>query len=262
MGKPAVGYQGMTAGKKTQKKSKRWIAAIASAMAAVIFIQTPVWSAKSLFERVTKTVVVSRKIPFETTYIDLPNQYKGYTELVSEGVMGEKIIEAQVVYEGQQAVQVTSLKATDAAQPINRVVKRGTKVLRSRTADGSVWKVSFRHPLKNRGWLSADFYDYPGHNGIDYAAPYGTPVYASAEGKVTLARWYGEYGWCVILQHADGVETLYAHNSRLLVRVGQTVKQGEKIAEVGSTGNSTGNHLHFELRVNGKFYDPLIYIDQ
>ena len=108
----------------------------------------------------------------------------------------------------------------------------------------------------------ADFYDYPHHNGIDLAAPYGTPVYAAAEGVVEQAGWYGEYGICVILRHADGSRTLYGHNSSVSVSVGQTVKQGEKIANVGSTGNSTGNHLHFEIRVDGRMIDPLVYLDQ
>ncbi|WP_368236678.1 M23 family metallopeptidase, partial [Anaerotruncus rubiinfantis] len=94
------------------------------------------------------------------------------------------------------------------------------------------------------------------------AAPRGTPVYAAAEGKVSLAGWYGEYGRCVIIDHADGSQTLYGHNSALMVSAGQTVKQGQKIAEVGSTGNSTGNHLHLELRVGSRFLDPLIYLDQ
>lgn len=147
------------------------------------------------------------------------------------------------------------------ARPVDQVVKRGTRVLRSETADGSRWVSSFIRPLKT-GWLSADFYDYPHHNGIDLAAPHGTPVYAAAQGRVVLAGWYGEYGKCVIIEHADGSRTLYGHNSSLDVSVGQEVKQGEKIANVGSTGNSTGNHLHFEIRIGSSFLDPLVYIDK
>lgn len=86
----------------------------------------------------TKTVTVTEKIPFETTYVDLPNTYRGYTELVSEGVMGERQVEAQVIYEGDQVVRVVSIKTTETGRPVNQVVRRGTKLLRTPTADGSV----------------------------------------------------------------------------------------------------------------------------
>lgn len=264
MEKPAVKQQATTAGKSTKRLKKY----IASAGAGTAFLLLCAFSPKMQAEALTppaqetKTVTVTEKIPFETTYVDLPNTYRGYTELVSEGVMGERQVEAQVIYEGDQVVRVVSIKTTETGRPVNQVVRRGTKLLRTPTADGSVWKTSFANPLKTRGWLSADFYDYHGHNGIDLAAPYGTPVYAAAGGTVELSGWYGEYGRCVIIGHSDGSKTLYGHNSKLNVSVGQTVKQGEKIAEVGSTGNSTGNHLHFEIRVGGTFLDPLVYMDK
>lgn len=90
-----------------------------------------------------------------------------------------------------------------------------------------------------------------GYNGIDLAAPVGTPIIASAEGHVIAAKsggWNAGYGNYVVVRHANGTQTLYAHASRVLVYVGQHVLKGEKIAEVGSTGNSTGPHLHFEIR--------------
>ncbi len=264
MEKPAVKQRKTTAGNPTERLKKY----IASAGAGVAFLLlcafSPGMQAEALTPpaQETKTVTVTEKIPFETTYIDLPNTYRGYTELVSEGVMGERQVEAQVIYEGDKMVRVVSIKTTETGQPVNQVIRRGTKLLRTQTVDGSVWKTSFANPLKTKGWLSADFYDYHAHNGIDLAAPYGTPVYAAAGGTVELSGWYGEYGRCVIIGHADGSKTLYGHNSKLNVSVGQTVKQGEKIAEVGSTGNSTGNHLHFEIRVGGTFLDPLVYMDK
>ncbi len=91
------------------------------------------------------------------------------------------------------------------------------------------------------------------HRGIDIAAPIGTPIVAAAEGKVVTAGWNsGGYGNLLKLQHADGSLTLYAHNKRLLVRTGQRVEQGQRIAEMGSTGRSTGPHLHFEIHPNGR----------
>lgn len=207
----------------------------------------------------TVTVVKAFPIPFETDYIDVPERYKGFTEILRPGVQGERRVLAQVLYEGDRPVRVVSIKAEDTGKPVRQVARRGTKVLRTPHIEGR-WEASFIRPL-NTGWLSADFYDYPHHNGIDLAAPFGTPVYAAAGGKVVLAGWYGEYGRCVILEHPDGARTLYAHNSRLHVYPGQWVRQGEQIADVGSTGNSTGNHLHFEIRTPEGFLDPLLYLE-
>lgn len=98
------------------------------------------------------------------------------------------------------------------------------------------------------------------HEGIDIAAPTGTPVWAAAAGTVIHSGWLGGYGLLVVVDHGNGVATAYAHNSSLLVAVGQNVSQGETIALVGSTGNSSGPHVHFEVRVNGVAVDPLLYL--
>lgn len=98
------------------------------------------------------------------------------------------------------------------------------------------------------------------HAGLDIAAPYGTTIKAAAAGTVTFSGNAGDgFGNYVIVSHGNGVTTVYAHCSELLVSAGQSVSQGEAIARVGSTGNSTGNHLHFEVRKNGVTYDPQYY---
>jgi murein DD-endopeptidase MepM/ murein hydrolase activator NlpD len=89
------------------------------------------------------------------------------------------------------------------------------------------------------------------HKGIDIAGPVGTPINSAAEGIVIFAGWNGGYGNLVEIKHADGTTTRYGHNSRLMVSAGQTVAQGQQISEMGSTGHSTGSHLHFEIRPNG-----------
>lgn len=99
------------------------------------------------------------------------------------------------------------------------------------------------------------------HQGLDLAIPTGTPVRASAAGTVSQAGNAGTYGLLVIIKHANGIETRYAHNSKLNVKVGQYVKQGDIIAYSGNTGRSTGPHLHFEIRVNGQPQDPLKWIN-
>ena len=95
------------------------------------------------------------------------------------------------------------------------------------------------------------------HKGVDIAASAGSPIGAVEGGVVTHAGWRGNYGNAVLVQHPDGTESLYGHCESLRVRVGQTVKPGQTIATVGSTGRSTGPHLHFELRENGEQVDPL-----
>ncbi|MEC7240757.1 MAG: M23 family metallopeptidase [Myxococcota bacterium] len=98
------------------------------------------------------------------------------------------------------------------------------------------------------------------HAGIDVAAPRGTPVYAVASGWVQSARYNSGYGRILVIDHGFGIETLYAHNSSLLVRKGERVEAGQLIATVGSTGQSTGPHLHFELLIDGQAVDPLDYL--
>jgi murein DD-endopeptidase MepM/ murein hydrolase activator NlpD len=122
------------------------------------------------------------------------------------------------------------------------------------SASGFIWPVS--------GPVTSGFGPRWGrmHEGIDIAVPTGTPVVASAAGTVIVAGWMGGYGNLVVIDHGGGVATAYAHNSGVAVGSGQAVAQGQAIAYAGSTGNSTGPHVHFELRVNGAAVDPLGYL--
>ena len=98
------------------------------------------------------------------------------------------------------------------------------------------------------------------HTGIDIGVPTGTSVKAAAAGTVTFAGWKGSLGNLVVISHGNGVQTYYGHNSRLVVKAGQKVSQGDVVAKAGSTGRSTGPHVHFEVRVNGSSYNPLGYV--
>lgn len=126
----------------------------------------------------------------------------------------------------------------------------------------------FIYPLKDFHNISSPYgYRYSPttgkyelHSGTDFPAPKGTPVLASMDGIVQKAGWLGGYGNCVVLKHNAQFVTYYAHNTSLVVKVGDQVKQGQIIAYVGSTGNSTGPHCHFEIRVSGKTADPMSYL--
>ena len=123
--------------------------------------------------------------------------------------------------------------------------------------------------MPSSGWLTSAFsqmrahpilhIDRP-HEGIDVVAPAGTPIEAPAAGTVISAGWSTGYGNTVTIDHGFGLVTRYAHASRLLVRPGQRVRRGERIALVGNTGLATGPHLHYEVHVNGKPVDPLRYV--
>ncbi len=108
-----------------------------------------------------------------------------------------------------------------------------------------------------RSW---DPYSHNGHSGIDIGVPSGTPIHACADGVVVLSGGYGGYGYAVMISHGSGLQSLYGHNSSLLVRVGQHVKKGQVIARAGSTGFSTGPHCHFEVRKNGTAVNPMNYL--
>ena len=99
-----------------------------------------------------------------------------------------------------------------------------------------------------------------GHSGMDLAVPTGTPIRAALPGTVTVSKYHSSYGYYVVIEQADGLSTLYAHNSSLLALVGQTVEAGDIISLSGSTGRSTGPHLHFEVKVNGERTNPRYYL--
>ena len=118
------------------------------------------------------------------------------------------------------------------------------------------------HPIKDNFRYTSGFgmrWGRP-HNGIDMAAPHRTPIYATADGVVTRAGWYGAYGRVVYIKHANNTETRYAHLAKIRVKKGQKVSRGKRIGDMGNSGRSTGTHLHYEIRVNGRPINPMKYI--
>ncbi len=154
----------------------------------------------------------------------------------------------------------------DQLQAISREWEAKIFELQARLSFKRVGKLAFQWPV--RGPITSPYgmrwhpilNKYKGHNGLDVAAPTGRSILAAESGSVIYSGWIEGYGYTVILDHGDNVSTLYAHSSRLMVRQGQTVAKGAPIALVGSTGWSTGPHLHFEVRLKGVPQNPIEWL--
>lgn len=124
----------------------------------------------------------------------------------------------------------------------------------------SIWPVN-GSITSGFGWRNSPWEDGSElHPGIDIATNMGTPVVATADGEVVKSGWSGGYGNIVQINHGNGIETIYGHNSQIAVSVGQSVRKGQVISYAGSTGRSTGPHVHYEVRVNGSAVDPMKYL--
>ncbi len=201
------------------------------------------------------TITYTEDIAYSTEQVEDSSMYQGETKVLTEGVNGVAEVTANVTslngYE--QSREITS--TVTVTEPVTQVVAVGTKEKPTTAATGT-----FRWPTS--GTISSKFGTRWGraHTGIDIAAPYGTSIVASDGGTVTYAGYKGSYGNLVIIDHGNGYQTYYGHCSSILVSVGTKVAKGQTIAKVGATGNATGNHCHFEIRVNGTAVNPLNYL--
>lgn len=200
----------------------------------------------------------SIECPVET--VEDSSMYKGDSKILTQGEEGEAQIEADVVYVNGYERERTVTSSTTLREPTTTVKAVGTKEKPKTASKGTyIWPTSSHRINSYFGgrnlWGS---YDY--HSGLDIHATYGEQIKAADGGTVTFAGWKGTYGNLVVITHDNGTQTYYAHNSSLLVSVGEKVYQGQAIARAGSTGNSSGVHCHFEVRVNGKAVNPLNYL--
>ena len=154
----------------------------------------------------------------------------------------------------QEVDALAAQSASLAAAIRDAQARAGSTGTGTPSSSGLIWPVNGT-VVSGFGWRWGRM-----HEGIDISASSGTPIWAAAAGTVIHAGWLGGYGNLVVVDHGDGLATAYAHASAILVGVGQLVSQGETVSLVGSTGNSSGPHLHFEVRVNGVAVDPLLYL--
>jgi murein DD-endopeptidase MepM/ murein hydrolase activator NlpD len=194
-------------------------------------------------------------IQYDITFEETSTLYKGEQTIKSSGKSGQKEVVAEIVRENGTEVKREELSAVVVSAPVSQVVLKGTKELPPLIGTGT-----FIYPT--RGTLSSRFGTRWGrmHYGIDIAAPYGTKIRASDGGKVIFAGWDGALGYVVRIDHGQNKVTVYGHCSKLRVKAGDKVYQDQHIANVGSTGRSTGPHVHFEVRINGVAKNPLNYL--
>lgn len=189
----------------------------------------------------------------EVEYIDRDDWYTYETQVDQQPHAGFRKVVADVYYINDKEVSRDILKEEVVMEAVPKIVERGTKTPPSYIKPISGGRQSSGFGRRSAPTKGASTY----HKGIDWATPTGTPVYASCGGTVSKAGWGSGYGYVVYIDHEDGSQTRYGHLSKVLVKVGQTVKQGERIALSGNTGVSTGPHLHFEILINGVQVNPL-----
>lgn len=201
--------------------------------------------------RVSEAVVYEEDYEANPTIVPNDSWYTSDEVVLQEGTTGHREVNAVVTYENGIETGRTVIHQTIMTVSTPAVIERGTQI-----------PPTYIKPLAG-GRLSSPFGRRWGkmHKGVDWACPTGTTVYASCQGVVVSAGYVSGYGNCVLLSHPDGRMTRYAHNSKLLVKAGQSVSQGEPIALSGSTGHSTGPHVHFEILINGSQVNPLEYMN-
>ncbi len=192
----------------------------------------------------------------EIIYIENDNWYTNQTVVHQQPSAGFRRVVADVSFLNDTEVSREILKEEIVQEAVAKVVERGTKTPPTYIRPISGGRQSSGFGRRSAPTKGASTY----HKGIDWATPTGTPVYASCGGTVSRAGWGRGYGYVVYIDHEDGRQTRYGHLSKVLVSVGDTVKQGERIALSGNTGVSTGPHLHFEILINGTQVNPLKYL--
>ena len=200
-------------------------------------------------------------VAYNIEYTDSADLYQGDYKVTSKGEYGKADVMAKTTYVNGEETERTILSSVTLKEPVTEYRLRGTKPRPTWYPTGSFrWPTSGRITSYFGGRKSPGGIGSTNHKGIDIAVPRGTPIYAADGGTVTYSGWMSGYGYLVEINHGNGYVTRYGHNSSLTVSVGQHVYKGQQVARAGSTGNSTGNHCHFEVRYNGVAKNPLNYL--
>ena len=207
--------------------------------------------------QVVEKITYDKTIEHEVEEQKSADIYEGVTETKQKGSDGVTEVTSRVTLQNGEKINEKELESTVKKEAVKEIVLVGTKERPATVGSGKyIW------PLKGGYTKTSGFGARWGrqHKGVDLAVSVGTTVYAADGGTVIEAQYSGSYGNVVIIDHQNGQETRYAHNSKLLVKKGDKVYQGQAIAKSGNTGRSTGPHLHFEIRINGVPKNPLNYL--
>ncbi len=205
--------------------------------------------------RSVQTVSLTEPVPYEVEQIKDDSLYEGRTVVSREGKTGSARVLARITKVNGIETEKDVLESETISEPVAKIEKIGTKKRPPTTGSGKFINPSY-------GTLSSRYGRRWGrnHNGIDVAGSYNSNIKAADGGLVTYSGWMSGYGNYIVINHENGYQTAYGHCASLLVDVGDRVAKGDIIAKMGSTGRSTGTHLHFEVRKNGQYVDPLKYI--
>ena len=204
----------------------------------------------------TEIATYNAKIDYGITYQETSNLYKGEQTVRSSGVNGQKQVVAEIVRQNGMEVSRKEISVKILSNPVNQVVIKGTKAMPPLVGTGT-----FIDPVRGASVSSRFGYRWGRlHSGVDLACSSGTWISAADGGTVISAGYDGARGNCIYINHGGNRVTVYEHLSKILVHAGQKVFQGQHIGNVGSTGHSTGPHLHFEVHINGVPKNPLNYI--
>ena len=214
----------------------------------------------------TKEEIYRTKLQYNTKVIKDPLLPEDESIVEVEGVNGERRARVMVTYRNDIPVRKKTIETTIYSRPVTQVVRVGTAPMINKNVPKFKFDVGtgdYCWPGEG-GYISAHVGDGRNHKGLDIAAPFGTPIYAAEAGTVydVGEGWSGGYGNNIKIQNDDGNICVYAHQSETYAQLGDHVEKGELIGFVGSTGDSTGNHLHFEVRGDGVFYDPEEFVSQ
>lgn len=205
-----------------------------------------------------ETIEVStfaENIPYKTEYNSSSKYYKGEQVVTKNGKNGKAKVTARLVKKNGKTIEREDLSRETIIEPVTRIITKGTAATPPKKGTGQFKRPTTLGVSYAYGWRWGRM-----HYGIDFAGPVGTKIVAADGGTVTMSQWYGNYGYCIQINHGNGFTTLYAHCSKLYVSVGAKVYKGQTIAAVGNTGRSTGPHLHFEIKKNGKNVNPAHYL--
>lgn len=209
--------------------------------------------------RTVDCVTYNDVIPCPVEEVPDDTMYQGETKVLTAGIPGEALVTANVTYVNGYEESREIIASTALSEATTEVVAVGTKP-RPRTMPTGTFKWPVSGRISSYFGYRTIFGTYSYHGGIDIATSYGKGIAASDGGTVIWSGYKGTYGYLVIIDHGNGVHSYYGHCSSLLVSAGDKVYQGQTIARVGSTGRSTGNHCHFEIRINGTRVNPLSYL--